>query len=134
MMCVDQFFGGQKQCVGIVCVLVQQFNIILVDEFVVSFDFVILEKIFELFCQVCKEDGIIVIVLLYQLEYVQCFVDWIIGFVGVYVVFDGVFDEFNDDNFVVIYVGYCCELIVFSWMSNFVYVQLLFMFEMEMFL
>lgn len=100
---VDEFSGGQQQRVGIVCVFLQKLDLILVDELIVSFDFVFLEMIMYYLYMICKEEGIVCLCNLYQVDIVKRYVICIIGIYKGFKVFDGIFEELMEDMIWFIY-------------------------------
>lgn len=99
----DNMSGGQQQRVGIARALAQQPSIILADEPVASLDPAASERVLSLLRQICREDGLSVVVSLHQLDYAREFADRIIGLAGGKVVFDGPPSELNDNALVRIY-------------------------------
>lgn len=73
-----QLFGGMVQCVGIVCVFVIQFEILLFDELLGVLD-VMIKLIMqeEFFCIWCEEK-VMMIIVIYDLEEVIYFVDCVL--------------------------------------------------------
>lgn len=64
-----QFFGGEQQCVGIVCVVVNKLVVLLVDELIGNFDEVFLEGILCLFEEFnCV--GVMVLMVMYDLGFI----------------------------------------------------------------
>jgi len=99
----DNMSGGQQQRVGIARALAQQPSIILADEPVASLDPASSQRVLSLLRQICREDGLSVVVSLHQLDYARDFADRIIGLAGSKVVFDGPPTDLNDDALVRIY-------------------------------
>jgi len=99
----DNMSGGQQQRVGIARALAQQPAIILADEPVASLDPASSQRVLSLLRQICREDGLSVVVSLHQLDYAREFADRIIGLAGSKVVFDGPPADLNDDALVRIY-------------------------------
>ncbi|MGH1361218.1 MAG: phosphonate ABC transporter ATP-binding protein [Burkholderiaceae bacterium] len=99
----DNMSGGQQQRVGIARALAQQPSIILADEPVASLDPASSQRVLSLLRQICREDGLSVVVSLHQLDYAREFADRIIGLAGSKVVFDGPPAALNDDALVRIY-------------------------------
>lgn len=66
------FFGGQQQCVFIVCVLVMELEVLLFDELIFVLD---LELVGEVLCimQQLVEEGKIMVVVIYEMGFV-CYV------------------------------------------------------------
>lgn len=92
--CSDMFLGGQQQCVVIVCVFMQKFVILFVDELVVFFDFELSEQVMVLICEIVVDEGFIVVCSLYQVDFVISWVDCIVGFCYGEVVFDILIGDF----------------------------------------
>jgi phosphonate transport system ATP-binding protein len=86
---VDKLSGGQQQRVGIARALVQKPRIILADEPVASLDPATSDNILSLLHRICKEDGILAIVSLHQVELARRYADRVLALSGGRVVFDG---------------------------------------------
>ena len=86
---VDELSGGQQQRVGIARALAQQPRIMLADEPVASLDPGTATRVLGLIDDVCRADGIAVVVSLHQVELARRYADRIVGVNGGYVVFDG---------------------------------------------
>lgn len=65
--CLFEFFGGECQCVVIVCVLVNNLCLVLVDEFIGNFDVCNVDSIFQLFGELNCLQGIVFLVVIYDL-------------------------------------------------------------------
>lgn len=91
----DQLSGGQQQRVGIARALAQDPRIILADEPVASLDPAGAQSFLELLRGICKEDGILVITSLHQVELAQTYADRVIGLQAGQVVFDGPPEDFD---------------------------------------
>lgn len=74
---LGQFFGGQQQCVLIVCVLMNGGEVILVDELIGVFDMKFGEEVMVIFGELYVE-GYIIIIVIYDMSvvwYVQCIIE-----------------------------------------------------------
>lgn len=91
----DRLSGGQQQRVGIARALAQGPKVILADEPVASLDPVSSEEIMQLLHQICRRDGITLLVNLHQVELARRFADRIIGLNEGRVVFDGSPDQLD---------------------------------------
>lgn len=91
----DRLSGGQQQRVGIARALAQGPKVILADEPVASLDPVSSEEIMQLLHQICRRDGITLLVNLHQVELARRFADRIIGLNEGRVVFDGTPDQLD---------------------------------------
>lgn len=91
----DQLSGGQQQRVGIARALAQRPEVILADEPVASLDPVASEEVLSLLHQICKQDGITVLVNLHQIELATRYADRILGLNGGELVFDGPADALD---------------------------------------
>ncbi|QXP85087.1 phosphonate ABC transporter ATP-binding protein [Methylococcus sp. Mc7] len=91
----DQLSGGQQQRVGIARALAQRPEVILADEPVASLDPVASEEVLSLLHQICKQDGITVVVNLHQIELATRYADRILGLNGGELVFDGPADALD---------------------------------------
>lgn len=85
----DKLSGGQQQRVGIARALVQKPRVILADEPVASLDPATSDNILSLLHRICKEDGILAIVSLHQVELARRYADRVLALAGGRVVFDG---------------------------------------------
>lgn len=93
----DQLSGGQQQRVGIARALVQEPRILLADEPVASLDPATAERLLILLRDICRSDGLTVVVSLHQLAFARSFADRIVGLAGGAVIFDGAPHELSDD-------------------------------------
>lgn len=75
-----QISGGQKQCVGIVCVLVSQLKVLLLDEVMFVFDFEIMCLIFDLLKCINCEFGLMIVLIMYQMEVIKQVCDCVVVF------------------------------------------------------
>jgi phosphonate transport system ATP-binding protein len=85
----DQLSGGQQQRVGIARALVQEPTLLLADEPIASLDPSTAERLLCLLRDICKADGLTVVVSLHQVEFAKQFADRIVGLQAGRVVFDG---------------------------------------------
>lgn len=72
------FFGGQRQCVVIVCVLILNLIFIVVDELVLMFDVLICVEVFEFMKEFKEKIGVIYFYIMYDMLIVRYFVDWMV--------------------------------------------------------
>lgn len=86
---VKALSGGQQQRIGIARALAQQPQFILADEPVASLDPASSHKILSLLRQICREDGLGLLVSLHQVELAMEYADRIIGMAQGKIVFDG---------------------------------------------
>ncbi len=86
---VDKLSGGQQQRVGIARALVQKPRIMLADEPVASLDPATSNRVLEILSGICKEDGILAVVSLHQIELAKQFADRIIALAEGKVSYDG---------------------------------------------
>ena len=93
----DQISGGQQQRVGVARALVQEPRILLADEPVASLDPATAERLLMLLRDICKSDGLTVVVSLHQLAFARRFADRIIGLAGGTVIFDGAPRQLSDE-------------------------------------
>lgn len=112
--CVFEFLGGQQQCVVIVCVFVQEFCIVFVDELVVSFDLFIVYGVMNDLCWINCDFGIIVVVNLYLFDFVCEYGVWMIGMCVGEIVYDGLVSSVMDVDFESIYG---CLFIFDDWLD-----------------
>ena len=85
----DRLSGGQQQRVGIARALAQSPKLILADEPVASLDPVSSEEIMGLLHEICRRDGITLLVNLHQVNLAKRFADRIVGLNSGQLVFDG---------------------------------------------
>ncbi|MDR0997272.1 MAG: phosphonate ABC transporter ATP-binding protein [Zoogloeaceae bacterium] len=81
--------GGQQQRVGIARALAQRPRVILADEPVASLDPATSEEIMQLLREICRRDGITLLVNLHQVDLARRFADRILGLNAGQLVFDG---------------------------------------------
>lgn len=86
---VDCLSGGQQQRVGIARALAQQPRLMLADEPVASLDPATSDRVLTLLQQICREDGIAMIVSLHQVEHARNYADRVLALAQGRVVFDG---------------------------------------------
>lgn len=86
---VKALSGGQQQRIGIARALVQQPQFILADEPVASLDPASSHKVLSFLRQICREDGLGLLVSLHQVELAMEYADRIIGLTHGKIVFDG---------------------------------------------
>lgn len=110
----DAISGGQQQRVAIARALMQCPAMILGDEPVASLDPKLSLSILELMRNICREDGITVLVCLHVLDLAKRYADRVIGFAGGQVVFDGPPDKLDDISIRRIYQARTEELKGFS--------------------
>lgn len=75
-----QLFGGQKQCVGIVCVLVICLQILLCDEVISVFDLQIIVLVLLLLLKINCEFGLIIVLIIYEMDVICCVCDCVVVF------------------------------------------------------
>lgn len=78
-MRADQLSGGEQQRVGIARALTQEPDIVLADEPVASLDPETAVSVLSLLREICRQDGITVVVSLHQVELARRFADRIVG-------------------------------------------------------
>ncbi len=86
---VKTLSGGQQQRIGIARALAQQPKFILADEPVASLDPASSHKVLSFLRQICREDGLGLLVSLHQVELALEYADRIIGMAQGKIVFDG---------------------------------------------
>ncbi|HHP7232951.1 MAG TPA: phosphonate ABC transporter ATP-binding protein [Xenococcaceae cyanobacterium] len=86
---VKALSGGQQQRIGIARALAQQPRFILADEPVASLDPASSHKVLSFLRQICREDGLGLLVSLHQVELAMEYADRIIGMAQGKIVFDG---------------------------------------------
>lgn len=72
-----QFFGGQQQCVVIVCVLCMDFIVMLFDELIFVFDLEMINEVLDVMVELVNE-GMIMMVVMYEMGFVCKVVNWVI--------------------------------------------------------
>lgn len=87
------FFGGQKQCVVIVRVLVMDFEIMLFDEVMSVFDLEMVGEVLQVICDLV-DGGMMMVFVMYEMGFVCEVFDWIVFMDGGVVVEEVVFVEF----------------------------------------
>lgn len=86
-----QLFGGQQQCIVIVCVLVLQLKVLLFDEFIFVLDLELVVEVFSVIEElVCF--GIMLVIVIYELSFVCCVVDYVVMMDQGWVIEQGMFD------------------------------------------
>jgi phosphonate transport system ATP-binding protein len=100
---VDRLSGGEQQRVGIARALAQQPRVLLADEPVASLDPATSHRLMELLREIARQDGMLTIVSLHQVEIAREFADRIIGLRAGRVVFDGGPEELNSAALATIY-------------------------------
>jgi phosphonate transport system ATP-binding protein len=99
----DRLSGGQQQRVAIARALAQTPRVVLADEPVASLDPVTGLDIMELLHQICRSDGITMLVNLHQVELARRFADRIVGLNSGHIVFDGPASALNSSALDAIY-------------------------------
>jgi len=100
---VTNLSGGEKQRVGIARALAQRPKIILADEPVSNLDPKLMRDIMNLLQNICKEDGITLVVSLHFLELARKYATRIIGLKNGKMVFDNKPSELTEESIVNIY-------------------------------
>ena len=100
---VDRLSGGQQQRVGIARALAQQPRLLLADEPVASLDPASARRVLTVIRDICREDGITVVVSLHQVELAREFADHVIGLARGRVVFKGRPGNLDDGVLAAIY-------------------------------
>lgn len=85
----DRLSGGEKQRVAIARAMSQQPKIVLADEPVASLDPELAEQVMSVLDRVAREDGVLTIINIHQVDLAKRFADRIIGIAQGVVVFDG---------------------------------------------
>ncbi|MFW5733473.1 MAG: phosphonate ABC transporter ATP-binding protein [Oceanidesulfovibrio sp.] len=100
---VDSLSGGQQQRVGIARALAQKPRIILADEPVASLDPGTSHSVLSQLRDICREDGILLVVSLHQVELAKDYADRIIALSGGRITFDGLPELLTEHNLKSIY-------------------------------
>ena len=100
---VDQLSGGQQQRVGVARALTMEPTLILADEPVASLDPATSRHLLTLLREVCRRDGITLVISLHQVEYAREFGDRIIALSRGDVVFDDIAERLNEGALASIY-------------------------------
>lgn len=85
----DRLSGGEKQRVAIARAMSQQPQIVLADEPVASLDPELAEQVLSVLDRVAREDGVLTIINIHQVDLAKRFADRVIGIAQGVVVFDG---------------------------------------------
>jgi phosphonate transport system ATP-binding protein len=85
----DRLSGGEKQRVAIARAMSQQPKIVLADEPVASLDPELAEQVMSVLDRVAREDGVLTVINIHQVELAKRFADRLIGIAQGVVVFDG---------------------------------------------
>lgn len=85
----DRLSGGEKQRVAIARAMSQEPKIILADEPVASLDPELALQVMETLARIAREDGVLTLINIHQVELARQFVDRVIGIAQGTVVFDG---------------------------------------------
>jgi len=85
----DRLSGGEKQRVAIARAMSQQPKIVLADEPVASLDPELAEQVMSVLYRVAREDGVLTVINIHQVELAKRFADRLIGIAQGSVVFDG---------------------------------------------
>ncbi len=85
----DRLSGGEKQRVAIARAMSQQPKIVLADEPVASLDPELAEQVMSVLDRVAREDGVLTVINIHQVELAKRFADRLIGIAQGSVVFDG---------------------------------------------
>lgn len=72
-----QFFGGQQQCVVIVCLLCMKLCIMLFDELILVLDLEMIKEVFDIMIELVEE-GMIMLCVIYEMGFVQVVVNCVI--------------------------------------------------------
>lgn len=86
---VKALSGGQKQRVGIARALAQQPQLMLADEPIASLDPASAHQVLTLLRNICKTDGIAMLLSLHQVDFAREYCDRIIGLAHGRIIFDG---------------------------------------------
>lgn len=85
----DRLSGGEKQRVAIARAMSQHPKVVLADEPVASLDPELAEQVMSVLDRVAREDGVLTIINIHQVELAKRFADRVIGIAQGVVVFDG---------------------------------------------
>mgnify|MGYP001029513071 CR=1 FL=1 len=99
----DQLSGGEKQRVAVARAITQEPKIILADEPVASLDLNLAHQVLSDLSRVAREDKVLTLICIHQLDLAREFCDRIIGIAQGCVVFDGPVTKFNEDAVVRVY-------------------------------
>jgi len=102
---VDQLSGGQQQRVGVARALAMEPTLILADEPVASLDPATSRQLLTLLREICRRDGITLVISLHQVEYAREFGDRVIALAKGEVVFDDVAEKLDESAIDSIYEG-----------------------------
>lgn len=108
---IGEFFGGQKKCVFLVCVIVQQGQVILLDEFFIGVDVQIEVWIISLLCEFCDE-GCIMLVFIYNFGLVSEFCDYMVMVKGIVLVSGLIEIIFIVENLEWVFSGVLCYVVL----------------------
>jgi phosphonate transport system ATP-binding protein len=92
----DRLSGGEKQRVSIARAISQQPKIILADEPVASLDPTLAYQVMSDLARVAREDGVLTLICIHQLELAKAFADRVIGIAQGVVACDGPPDQLNE--------------------------------------
>lgn len=93
----DRLSGGEKQRVAIARAVTQQPKIILADEPVASLDPELSVQVMTDLARVAREDGVLTLINIHQVELAKQFADRLVGIAQGQVVYDGAPDGLTDD-------------------------------------
>lgn len=93
----DELSGGQKQRVGLARAISQQPRLILADEPIASLDPGASERVMRYLGEICRQDEIIAIVSLHQVEYAREFATRMIGLREGSIMFDARTEDWSDE-------------------------------------
>jgi phosphonate transport system ATP-binding protein len=102
---VDQLSGGQQQRVGVARALAMEPTLVLADEPVASLDPATSRQLLTLLREICRRDGITLVISLHQVEYAREFGDRVIALAKGDVVFDDVAEKLDESAIDSIYEG-----------------------------